>query len=159
MEEIPSFELGTSAGLGAAYLYSLSHAEIHTVEGRQEIFEIAEETKSKLGISSMQCYCGLFEEQMENLEMHGLFDLVFIDGNHKAEPSKLYVNWAKQHLTESGLIILDDIYWSKEMTQAWEDIRSQTDVKLSLDFYHFGVIGYHPSFLQAQHFNLKWPLF
>lgn len=152
-------ELGTSAGIGTAYLYSMQQPAIFTVEGRSEVYEVARETMQVLNLEKVQCLHGLFEDHLDSLAQNGAFDIVYIDGNHKVEPSLRYVNWAKNHLSEQGMIIIDDIYWSPEMTEAWNSIRNSSDVKLSLDFYHFGIISLNPAFREAQHFNLKWPLF
>ena len=33
-----------------------------------------------------------------------------------------------------------NIYWSKGMTKAWEEIKKDSRVKISIDLYYFGIV-------------------
>jgi len=51
-------------------------------------------------------------------------------------------------------IIIDNIHFHKEATQAWEEIIQKENVSLSVDFYHLGLISISKDFTK-QHFRLK----
>ncbi len=41
---------------------------------------------------------------------------------------------------EEALIIMDDIYWSKEMYAAWKEIISWPGVRVSIDLFQMGIL-------------------
>ena len=50
--------------------------------------------------------------------------MVFVDGNHRWIPTLRYFETLMPMISESGMIIFDDIHWSGEMEDAWAaDIR------------------------------------
>ncbi len=146
-------ELGTSGGIGTSYLAKGSNALVFSIEFRSELASKARENFSELGLESVEVIEGSFDSVLPTLE-DSKFDLIYIDGNHTKESTVKYFQWATDHLTDMGLIVMDDIYWSREMTEAWELIRYSEDVKLSLNLYHFGVISLNPGYLQPQHLTI-----
>jgi hypothetical protein len=54
------------------------------------------------------------------------------------------------------VVILDDIYWSAGMKSAWEQICADQRIRLSLDFYWFGVV-FLDGRLTKEHFQLYLP--
>ncbi|MFY8189892.1 MAG: class I SAM-dependent methyltransferase, partial [Bacteroidia bacterium] len=67
-------------------------------------------------------------------------DLLFIDGNHSYEATLRYFNLCKPYLHNDSLLIFDDIYWSKGMTNAWEEIKADPMVKVSVDLFFIGLV-------------------
>ena len=49
--------------------------------------------------------------------------LVFIDGNHRKEPVIKYFNQMAEISDSKTVIIIDDINYSKEMAEAWDEIK------------------------------------
>lgn len=133
-------ELGTSLGLTTLYLHTAAgqNAEITTIEGAPAIAHIAKENFLSFGTANIQLLVGKFEDQL--LQLTGEFDLIYIDGDHRFEPTMSYFEKCKQLLSPNGWMILDDIYWSKEMTSAWRTCTADARFNLALDFYHFGVL-------------------
>jgi len=43
-------------------------------------------------------------------------------------------------LNPNGVILFDDIYWSKGMTEAWTTIKADQRVKRTIDLYTFGIV-------------------
>jgi predicted O-methyltransferase YrrM len=66
-----------------------------------------------------------------------------------------YFSWALKHLNKSGLIIFDDIYWSKDMTKAWREICQAKEVNISMDLFIAGIVMKRPE-QKKQHFILKY---
>ncbi len=133
-------ELGTSLGLTTLYLQAAAgrECEVVTIEGAPSIAEIARENFQNFGSNQIQLYVGRFDDELP--KMNGEFDLIYIDGNHRYTPTMTYFESCKKLLSAKGWLIMDDIYWSKEMTRAWETCVTDERFNLALDFYHFGVL-------------------
>jgi hypothetical protein len=52
------------------------------------------------------------------------------------------------------VLIFDDIYWSDEMAAAWEKIKLNSAVTLSVDLFYFGIVFFKKEFKEKQHFTL-----
>lgn len=78
-----------------------------------------------------------------------LFDL--------ADPTDWLVAWKKYkpHFNPQTIILLTAIHHSKAHTQAWEQLCSFEEVKLSLDLYEVGLLFFKEEFKEKQHFVLK----
>jgi predicted O-methyltransferase YrrM len=50
------------------------------------------------------------------------YDLIFIDGNHRGAALIRYVNELAPCLSEKGVIVCDDIHWSRDMEAAWDEL-------------------------------------
>ncbi|MDA8594974.1 class I SAM-dependent methyltransferase [Flavobacteriaceae bacterium] len=147
-------ELGTNVGLGT-YALKLGSPEsvIMTIEGNTELSNFSQGQFEKLKLKDINVLNNEFSEGLKKLDKES-FDLIFIDGNHQYESTLKYFNWALGHLNENGLIIFDDIYWSNQMTQAWEEILNDDRIHLSIDFFNLGIIMKRPK-QRKQHFILR----
>jgi predicted O-methyltransferase YrrM len=132
-------ELGTSLGLTTMYLASVNRkSRVTTIEGAPEVARVAQENFDKYQFPNIRLIQNSFDAALENLSPG--FDWIYIDGNHRLEPTLRYFERCKELLSPQGILILDDIYWSKEMTTAWEKACADGRFNLALDFYHFGVL-------------------
>ena len=68
------------------------------------------------------------------------FDFVYLDGNHRYEPTLRYIRWILGRAGEEAVIVVDDIYWSKGMQQAWKEIIRWPEVRVSIDLFHMGIL-------------------
>ena len=147
-------ELGTSLGLGTVALQiGNPNAKITSVEGAKEIFHFTKSHLALNGYESIDCIHAEFDKALKKLDT-GSYDLIFIDGNHKYQATMKYFHWAINHLNQNGIIIFDDIYWSKEMTKAWKEISGNQNINLSIDFFYLGIIMIRPE-QRKQHFILR----
>jgi len=81
------------------------------------------------------------------------FNFIYFDGNHTKKATLKYFSWALEQVKENDVFIFDDIYWSKEMKQAWSIICKDQKVMLSIDIFSLGFI-FFKSKNQKEHFNL-----
>ncbi len=136
-----SIELGTSLGITTQYLAlgSLDKKTIHTIEASQKVREIAlEGFKNTHSITS---HLGTFDQVLpEVLEKIKTLDMLFIDGNHSYDATMRYFEMCKPYLHNQSLIVFDDIYWSKGMTQAWKEIKADPIVTVSIDLFFIGLV-------------------
>ena len=81
-------------------------------------------------------------------------ELIYFDGNHTYESTIEYFNICKENYTENTCFIFDDIYWSKGMTKAWDEICNDQDVLVSIDTFYFGICFFRKN-QPKQHFILR----
>jgi hypothetical protein len=82
----------------------------------------------------------LFEDaifQMEKADRR--FHYAFIDGQHEKKATLHYMERLIPLMNEGGIMIFDDIYWSEDMNEAWEEIKADDRYDLCLDFGWRGV--------------------
>ncbi len=129
-------ELGTCAGMSAAYLASSEHCkELHTVEGSAALSELARETLQKV-TTKAHVYNELFDDALDTL-LHDLphVDLAFIDGHHEKVATIHYWERIAPKMRPGGVVIFDDISWSQDMRDGWIHLSRQPQ------FYHAADLG------------------
>lgn len=151
-------ELGTSLGLTTAYLAAANpRGRIFSIEGSSDISSVAAKNLEALGIKNVRLITGTFEEKLEGiLQESGTLDLVFIDGNHRYQPTLDYFSRIKPHLAPHSLVIFDDIHWSREMERAWEVICMDPEVSLTIDLFFPGIAVINPDIKSKQHFSIRY---
>lgn len=150
-------ELGTSIGITAAYIAKANtKANVITIEGCPEIAAIALQNFNALSINNIQQHIGNFDELLPAiLSKFQTLDFVFFDGNHRKAPTLNYFNQCLQKAKEDSVFIFDDIYWSKEMKEAWLEIKNNPQVTVTIDLFFLGIVFFRKE--QAkQNFVLKF---
>ena len=94
------------------------------------------------------------ETLSEKLEGTRKIDFAFIDGNHRKAPTLNYTNQIIKKSHSNSILILDDIYWSSEMNDAWEELKNHPQVTLSIDIFHKGFLFFRKG-IEKQHFYLR----
>ncbi len=135
-------ELGTSLGISSLYLgLGKPEVKVYTLEGSKSIAEVAKNNFKNLNFSNYELILGNFDDTLPKLiDRLEKIDFAFIDGNHTKSATIKYYEWVKTKCHEQSVIVFDDIYWSKEMQDAWQYIISKNEISASLDFYSFGIV-------------------
>jgi predicted O-methyltransferase YrrM len=151
-------ELGTSLGLSTAYLAAgAPDAALHSIEGSAAVAAVAGRNLHSLGMGHAEVLTGHFDEVLGPLlERTGPVDLAFVDGNHRYEPTLRYFDTLVRHSRRSAALIFDDIHWSREMEQAWESIRKDARVYLTVDLFFIGVVFLREEFKVKQDFTIRF---
>jgi len=135
-------ELGTSIGLNTLYLSkSNPSGKVISIEGSKSLTDFSRELARKHKISNIQFVNGKFDDVLPGIlsTVKNPF-LLYVDGNHSYNATVNYFNMALQKKENDAVIILDDIYWSSGMTKAWEEIKKNDAVTLSIDAFYFGLV-------------------
>ncbi len=150
-------ELGTSFGISTMYLASGNKgATVYTLEGCTETAEIAKENFKKSGLDNVCLFTGRFEELIPQLEQKKLRPgLVFIDGNHRKYPTLDYFNRMAAMSDENVVLIFDDIYYSREMGEAWKEIKNDSRVSSTIDIYRMGIVFFRPE-MSRTHYKIRY---
>jgi len=135
-------ELGTSLGISTMYMAaSCPDAKIWTIEGCQSTAEIARQNFTDAALSNISILEGQFEEILPGLLTSVVSPgLVFIDGNHRKEPVINYFNMIAEFSDRNTVVIIDDINYSIEMSQAWNEIKLHEKVSVSIDIFRMGIL-------------------
>lgn len=151
-------ELGTSLGITTSYLATANHeAEVITMEGSPEIAKQALRQFQYIGINNIDQIVGNFDDNLSKvLAKNKNLDFVFIDGNHRFEPTIRYFNMMKPNLHEHSVVVFDDIHWSKEMEQAWKAIQQDEMVTLTIDLFFIGIVFFRKEQKKKQHFIVQF---
>lgn len=135
-------ELGTSLGISSSYLAAAdSNARIYTIEGDISIAGIAKEIHEQAGLNNVRVINGTFESTLVDvLESFSSPDVIYMDGHHTKEATIKYFEKVLQYTSGQSIILFDDIYWSKEMQEAWGIITKSENVTLCVDLFYLGVV-------------------
>lgn len=149
-------ELGTSLGFTTLYLAKgLKKGKIITLEGCPETAKIALRNTQHLPKEQVSLRVGEFDAIYPNaLKELEKVDLVFFDGNHQFESTIRYFELALSHCHEQTVFVFDDIYWSKEMKDAWQKIKSHPKTITSIDLFQVGLVLFNPVYPRGT-FSLK----
>ena len=140
-------ELGTSLGITTLYLAASSKKiSVQTLEGCPQTAAKAKE----------DVIVGEFSETLPQvLKNTARVDFMYFDGNHRKEATLNYFEQALSHVAEESIFVFDDIHWSKEMEEAWQIIKSNPKVSLSIDLFHLGILFFRQG-IPRQDFVLKF---
>ena len=146
-------ELGTSLGLSTLHMaLAVPSAKVVTLEGCQEISELASEHFNQLGTPNVELVTGEISQTLpEVLSALEKIDVLFMDANHRYEPTLEYYHQCQPKIHEQTVVIIDDINWSGEMQKAWRHLKSQTQVSLSIDLFYAGILFFKPNLNKAHY--------
>lgn len=147
-------ELGTSLGVTTAYLASVdSRNRVVTLEGSETVLKIAQANWRTLRLENIEWHSGNIDDTLYIYAREGL-DLAYVDANHTYEATKRYVDYLLPRMNEKGVIAIDDIYHSREMEQAWRELKDDPRVTTSMDLYHVGLLFVDPHYLK-RHYRIR----
>jgi hypothetical protein len=148
-------ELGTSFGINALYLARKKDTIVTTFEGSTEIADIAHLTFEFAGAKNIKLIPGNLDTTLSSY-LQGIrkVDFVLMDANHRYRPTIKYFERLLPKISEKTVVVLDDIHYSKEMEQAWKEVKSHKLVYASIDLFRCGILFFDPS-LNKQHVILQ----
>ncbi len=151
-------ELGTSLGLTSAYLATaISSASLFTIEGSEAVVSIARENLQLLGLKNVQVTCGNFDQQLPLILQSVLcVDLAYVDGNHRYQPTMDYFHQLLKKTKSHSILVFDDIHWSQEMENAWEEIKRHPSVKYTIDIFYLGFVFFKDEFKVKQNYVIRF---
>jgi predicted O-methyltransferase YrrM len=150
-------ELGTSLGISTAYLAAgAPQARLWTIEGAPAIADKARGNLNSLGVEA-NLITGNFDDVLPDvLARMPPVELAFIDGNHRCEPTLRYFEAVLHQAAPASVLIFDDIHWSKEMETAWDTIRNDPRVYLTIDLFFIGFVFRREEFKVQQDFIIRF---
>ena len=150
-------ELGTSLGITTSYLASpSSKIKCVSLEGCPEIAQVARENFEKLGLKNIKVIVGNIDITLDQILKETVqLDLIFIDANHSSEAVLRYFEQCLSKVHKETVLVIDDIYWSADMENAWQSIKSHPRVTSSIDLFHMGIIFFNTD-LNKKHYLMRY---
>ena len=154
----PIPEIGTSFGVTTEYLAAADpNVPVFTLEGDPFVARRAARQFQADGFSQIRLIEGNFDDTLsDTLRQVGHVGFVWLDGNHRKEPTLRYVEQLIGHLHNDSMLVLDDIYWSSSMQAAWQQIQQHPAVTGTIDLFQLGVVLFRREFRQKSHIRLHY---
>ncbi len=135
-------ELGTSFGISTLYMSLPSNeTRVITIEGATTIFEEAKKNFARMSRQNITAINAPFESVLPTLlSAEEKPDFIYFDGNHRYTPTMDYFQQCLSVAHADSVFIFDDIYWSKGMTRAWEEIKAHPEVIVTVDLFKLGLV-------------------
>ncbi len=146
-------ELGTSLGINTLYLSAaVPHAQVITFEGCAATASLAADTFATWKFKNIQLVQGNIDKRLpEFLATTTTVDLVYVDANHRFEPTVRYFELLLNQMSSDGILIFDDIHWSAGMEAAWKAIKQSPRVSLTIDIFDAGLVFIKPMLTKQQY--------
>jgi predicted O-methyltransferase YrrM len=150
-------ELGTSLGISTMYIAaSCPSSTVYSVEGSVKCMEIAEENLNMAGIRNVELINSSFASALAELRERGVRpSLVYIDGDHRREPTLRYFSELSIMCEEHSVVIIDDIHYSGEMKKAWNEIRFSPNVSSTIDIFRMGIVFLRQN-ITRKHYTVRY---
>ncbi len=154
-------ELGTGLGMGTAYLmYGLSRkatGQLTTLEGCAATLQIAQTHWQQLPHNwpLPKCYEGNIADTLPRYLTKHHPDFIFLDAHHEKEAVLHYANLLIPAMASKGVIVIDDIHWSKDMASAWNRLIADQRIRMSVDLFRLGLAFTDPG-LSPVHLKLRF---
>lgn len=150
-------EIGASVGIGTAYLaWGAHNARMISLEGSPEITGVARLNLELVQLDQqVELRSGRFEDTLADaVEALAPLDLVFFDGNHREAPTLQYFSHCAARAHARSVFVFDDMHYSPEMAAAWQKIKQDPRVTLTVDFFGLSLAFFNPEFEVKQHYNI-----
>lgn len=137
-------DLGTSLGINTGYLREQVQGMLYSFEGDPSLLKLAEGYLGKF--FNVQLVPGNLDESLQTVvNQLDRIDFVLMDANHRFGPTLGYFRTIYPKLHERSIVVVADIHWSREMKQAWEQLKAWPGVTGSIDFFDCGILFFRPS--------------
>lgn len=146
-------ELGTSVGLATAAFGLAKTGKVISVEGCAEIAKVAAQKLELLKISNIHLKKAIFTDFFKQ-NLANKHDLIYFDGNHSKKATLSYFETLLPTAHNDSVFIFDDIYWSIEMTEAWESIKQHPKVRVTVDCFWLGFVFFRRE-QEKEHFKIR----
>jgi len=150
-------EFGTAAGISTMYLATgRSDSVVISMEGSGALADVAAANLEEAGIKNVRILKGPFADHFSDLAGYGCTPgLVFIDGDHRKKPLLDYFGRICELSDPETVIIIDDINYSKEMSEAWDEIKKNALVTSTIDIFRMGVVFFRKG-MTANHYVIRY---
>lgn len=131
-------ELGTSLGISTSYLHlGNEKAELKSIEADSKLVDISTSHLNQ----KIKVHKGRFDEILPELFNTGFKpDFIYIDGDHNSESLIKYIELFLQNDEKDLVFVIDDIYWSRDMSKGWAKLIQDSRFGITIDLYHFGLL-------------------
>ena len=134
-------EIGTSLGLATSALALNDFSEVTTLEGCPNTMNQCQLQLQKFNINNVICITTEFSKELTKYNVQPTpYNLIYFDGNHSKKATLEYFELLLPTINNETVWIFDDIHWSNEMEEAWEIIKENPKVTITIDTFQWGFV-------------------
>lgn len=147
-------ELGTSLGIASqAMRLGNPEATIISIEGCPNLAAFTKANFIDNRLKPIHFATGNFKDILNHLTQNS-FDFILFDGNYNKTNALYYFNTLLSTIHNDSVLIFNDIYWSKEMTEAWKVIKDHPQVTVTIDTFYWGFVFFRKE-QRKEHFKIR----
>ncbi|GGF16538.1 O-methyltransferase [Echinicola rosea] len=147
-------ELGTCVGVTTSYLAQSAKGEVYTFEGAVELADVAKTTFSEF--TNIHLVLGRIQETLPGvLREISTVDFALIDAHHDYQATIQFWETLLPSLKKSSIVAIGDIHRSRDMENAWKELKAHDAVSMSMDFYECGILFFTAG-IKKQHYTLHY---
>lgn len=138
----PVVELRTAVGISGLALRAAMprSSQLWTLDANGAALDVARAGFDHVAFDGVHTVVGTFRETLPGmLEQAAPVDLMFVDGNHRYQPTLDYLEFADPQLGDAAVVVFDGIRWSAGMRQAWAEIARDPALAWTLDLGPLGI--------------------
>lgn len=151
-------ELGSAVGISTMY-QAKGNPDAHfiAVEGCASLAMVAQGSLDKTGCENVVLKTAHFKTILPSLldDLTNPLDYAFIDGDHTYAGTMHYYKMLKRHINDNSILVFHDIHWSKEMEKAWEELKQDPKITISIDLFFMGIVFFKKE-MSKQDFVLQF---
>lgn len=135
-------EIGTSLGLATAALsLGNKNASITTLEGCPNTLAEASSNSNGFDLTNINWVETQFDSYLKNIQHPASgIQLIYFDGNHSKQATVDYFELLLPTISNESVWIFDDIHWSADMEEAWQIIKENPKVTVTIDTFQWGIV-------------------
>jgi hypothetical protein len=96
-----------------------------------------------------------FHENLSLMADPAVFDMVIVAGDLSKVHLLDYFSRIMQHIHNDSVLIFNNMHSSREMIEAWNEIKNHPSVTLTIDLFHTGLVFYKEE-LSKEDFILRY---
>jgi predicted O-methyltransferase YrrM len=147
-------EIGTSLGLATAALaLGNPKSKITTLEGCPKTIAVAQNQLQLFHFEYVHCILTEFSTYFPPSNLL-TFNLIYFDGNHSKKATLEYFELLLPTICNETIWIFDDIHWSNDMEEAWEIIKKNPKVTVTIDTFQWGLVFFRKE-QPKEHFVIR----
>jgi len=132
-------EIGTGNGAVTRGLERLKLSKLHSLEEDRALWQQAKEK----GDSTTNYLYGTAEVALPGLiEELGKLDFLFVNSLYSKTALQKVIDLCKPKLHSESILAVAHIHRSSEMEQAWAEIQADPRVRLTVDFFDYGLVWF-----------------
>ncbi len=149
-------EMGTCFGISSLYLHlPNTKAKMTTMEGCPNVAQIARSSFNQMKATNLKLVNAPFDTVLpEVMADFNQLDFLFVDGNHKREPTLFYFKQALEKAHDGSCFIFHDIHWTQEMEGAWRTIQEHPRVRVTIDLFFMGLVFFNTDVKEKEHYTI-----
>jgi len=148
-------EIGTSLGLATVALsLGNKNSRIITLEGCPNTLATAKNQFEKFQLNNIKPIQNEFSKYLKTATENCEYTLIYFDGNHSKKVTLNYFDLLLPTISNDSVWVFDDIHWSKDMEDTWEEIKNHSRVTVTIDTFQWGIVFFRYE-QEKEHFVIR----